>query len=269
MYDLQIQIINYNTKRYLEVCLDGLFKDLKDSGLKYKVLVLDNNSDDDLSDTEEKYSGEEISFSNSDKNLGFGGGHNFLSKKTDSKFVLILNSDIKFIQPDTVKNLYERLISKSEFSVAGPKLLLEDLSCQEFDHGELHGIYSWMKNNYGSSYWKPRDSEAEAAWVSGAVFLCDKKVFEKVNGFDEKFFLYKEEEDLCKRIREDGFKILYFPEVRVLHIGHVVAKRSIHFSDSMDHFLNKHYRKNMSYKILDTIKKIKDISLYGKVRQRS
>ena len=58
MYDLQIQIINYNTKRYLEDCLDGLFKDLKDSGLKYKVLVLDNNSDDDLSDTEEKYSGE-------------------------------------------------------------------------------------------------------------------------------------------------------------------------------------------------------------------
>ncbi|MBK9334917.1 MAG: hypothetical protein IPM96_21585 [Ignavibacteria bacterium] len=54
MYDLQIQIINYNTKKYLEDCLSGLFNDLKGSGLKYKALVLDNNSEDDLRDTEEK-----------------------------------------------------------------------------------------------------------------------------------------------------------------------------------------------------------------------
>lgn len=269
MYDLQIQIINYNTKKYLEECLSGLFYDLKSSGLKYKVLVLDNNSEDDLSDSEKRFSGEDVSFYYSKKNLGFGGGHNFLSEKADCRYILILNSDLKFIQPDTVKSMYDRLIKSSEFSVIGPMLVVEDLSRQEFDHGELTGIYSWVKNNYGSSYWKPRDSETEAAWVSGAVFMCDKSVFKKIGGFDEKFFLYKEEEDLCKRIREAGYKILYYPETRIMHIGHVVARRSAHFSESMDYYIAKHFENNMSYKILNTIKKIKDISLYGKVRSRS
>ncbi len=267
-YDILIQIINYNTIKHLETCLMSLFDDLESSVINYRIIVLDNNSNDNLEGLERLYADRSISFHYSKKNLGFGGGHNFISTLEDSKYILILNSDVKFIEKDSIKRLYGRLVGRSEYKVSGPRLVEEDMSQQSFDHGEIQGVASWIKNNYGSSYWKPRSEPAEAAWVSGAVFLIETELFRRVNGFDENFFLYKEEEDLCKRIREDGEKILYDPTVSVLHYGHVVAKRSEHFSNSMNYYLDKHFRKNLSYRILHSFKVIKDLTLYGKVKER-
>ncbi len=267
-YDLLIQIINFNTKRHLDTCLKSLFDDLEDFEISYKVIILDNNSDDNLGELEKKYEDQIISFHYSKKNLGFGAGHNFISAMQDSRYILILNSDIRFIEANSVKRLYERLIGSSSYKVSGPRLVEEDMTPQRFDHGELEGITSWMKNNYGSSYWKPRSKPAEAAWVSGAVLLIETGLFRSVNGFDEKFFLYNEEEDLCKRIREAGERILYDPTVSVMHYGHVVAKRSEHFSDSMNYYLDKHFRGNLRYRILHSFKILKDLTLHGKVRER-
>lgn len=267
-YDLIIQIINYNTKNYLAICLESLFTDLIDSGINYKIIVLDNSSNDNLEEIEQLYSEKNISFHYSRMNLGFGGGHNYLSSLEDSKYMLILNSDIKFIEINSIKRLYERLAVSNSFKVSGPKLVEEDMTQQRFDHGELQGVTSWIKNNYGSSYWKARNSPVEAAWVSGAVFLIETELFRKVKGFDEKFFLYKEEEDLCKRIRDSGERILYDPTVSVMHYGHVVAKRSEHFSNSMNYYLDKHFRKNFSYKILHSFKVLKDLTCHGKVKDR-
>lgn len=267
-YDLLIQIINYNTKSYLKTCLESLFTDLNDSGINYKIIVLDNNSDDNLEELEKHYADRSISFRNSKKNLGFGGGHNFISALEESSYILILNSDIEFIEKNSVKRLYDRLIGAGIYKVSGPRLVEEDLTQQRFDHGEISGIKSWIKNNYGSSYWKPRDKQTEAAWVSGAVLMIETDLFREVKGFDENFFLYKEEEDLCKRIRNAGEKILYDPTVTVMHYGHVVAKRSEHFSNSMNYYLDKHFRSNLSYKVLHAFKVIKDISLHGKVQKR-
>ncbi|MEO6693611.1 MAG: glycosyltransferase family 2 protein [Ignavibacteria bacterium] len=267
-YDLLIQIINYNTKKYLAICLESLFADLSGSGINYKIIVLDNNSNDNLKELELLYSDNNISFHYSKINFGFGGGHNFISKMDDSQYTLILNSDIKFIEKDSVKRLYDGLKASKLYKVSGPKLVEENMVQQMFDHGELFGIYSWIKNNYGSSYWKPRTKQTQAAWVSGAVFLIETNLYKSVNGFDKKFFLYKEEEDLCKRIRDSGEKILYDPTVSVMHYGHVVAKRNEHFSNSMKYYLDKHFRKKLSYKLLNALKIIKDLIFHGKVRER-
>ncbi|MEZ4690870.1 MAG: glycosyltransferase [Ignavibacteria bacterium] len=267
-YDLIIQIINYNTRKYLETCLESLFNDLNGCSINFKIIVLDNDSDDDLSDLVKLYEGKSISFHDSDKNLGFGGGHNYMSAMEKSKYILILNSDIKFIEDRSVERLYKKLDSSIKYKVIGPRLVEEDMKPQRFDHGELQGVASWIKNNYGSSYWRVRDRDTEAAWVSGAVFLIERELFEKIKGFDENFFLYKEEEDLCKRVRDAGEKILYDPEVSVMHYGHVVAKRSEHFSNSMNYYLDKHFRDNVSYKIINAFKVVKDLAFYGKVRER-
>lgn len=268
MTELLIQIINYNTKDYLETCLRGLINDLTTFDKEYRIVVLDNNSSDDLTSLAEHFGSMNVEFRRSEKNLGFGGGHNFISGLLDSKYILILNSDLKFIESDTVGRLYKRLNSDSMYSVAGPCLLLEDMSRQEFDHGEMSGLISYLKNNYGSSYWKPRVDESEAAWVSGAVFMCRTEAFKEAGGFDERFFLYKEEEDLCKRIRDKGRKILYYPEVKVMHIGHVVASRNEHFRNSMDYYLDKHFRNKLSYKLLHAAKVAKDVLIHGKIMER-
>lgn len=267
-YDLLVQIINYNTKKYLGICLESLIEDLKDSGINYKVIVLDNNSQDNLTELEQKFSSGRIEFRYSAKNLGFGGGHNYISKMEESRHILILNSDIKFIEKDSIKRLRDKLIDNDAYKVSGPKLVEEDFRQQRFDHGELEGMFSRIKNNYGSSYWKPRKNPAEAAWVSGAVLLIEYELFSRVGGFDENFFLYKEEEDLCKRIRESGDKILYDPTVSVMHFGHVVARRSEHFSESMEYYLNKHFKNKLSYRLIHAVKVLKDIALYQKIRKR-
>ena len=69
-------------------------------------------------------------------------------------------------------------------------------------------------------------------------------------------------------MRDAGEKILYDPEVSVMHYGHVVAKRSEHFSNSMNYYLDKHFRDNVSYKIINAFKVVKDLAFYGKVRER-
>ena len=109
MTDLVIQIVNYKTKDYLGSLLADLIKDLENSELKYEINILDNNSGDNLLEIENKYRQQNVSFYYSDKNLGFGGGHNFLSKKSNSKYILILNPDIRFIEKRTIDRLFFRI----------------------------------------------------------------------------------------------------------------------------------------------------------------
>jgi GT2 family glycosyltransferase len=267
-YNLAIQIINYNTKAYLKTCLDSLLKDMEGTAISYIINVLDNNSNDDLSDLESFYDKNKVRFYNSKINYGFGGGHNYLSKQCDSEYILILNSDILFIEDKTVERLYKTIAGSAEYKASGPRLVVESYEQQPFDHGELKGFMAYLKNNYGASYWKPRKEPVDSAWVSGAVFLVETAVFKGIGGFDEKFFLYKEEEDLCIRIRAAGAKILYDPRITVMHYGHVVARRSIHFDNSMNYYLDKHFRHKLVYKILHGMKVVKDVLRYGKVRQR-
>lgn len=244
--DASIQLINYNTKKYLEVCIDGAIRDLKEASIQGEILVLDNASLDDLSDLQEKYKKEQISFIRSEKNLGFGGGHNILAKQAKGEHLLLLNPDIEFIEKDTVKKLINT-IKGNKCAVVGPRLITKENTTQTWDHGELKGIRAWIMNNRGDSYWKDRKEPGDVAWVSGAAFLIKKSVFEEINGFDEGFFLYKEEEDLCLRLRNKGYQIWYESSIAMMHIGSVVAKKDEHIGKSKEYFRKKHFEGRVTY----------------------
>ncbi len=258
MLDLVVQIVNYKTKKYLSDCIDGVLGDLKTSNISFKILILENDSGDNLADLEEKYKDKQISFYYSDKNLGFGGGHNLLSKKAESKFLLFLNADIKFIESKTVERIVEFAVSLKRDVIAGPLLMSKD-GIQPWDHGELKGFKSWLTRKTGSSYWRERNKVGEVAWVSGAFFLISKQIFDKLGGFDEKFFLYKEEEDLCLRAMKLGYKIFYNPFIKVFHYGSVVASKDIFFDASDKYFYQKHFenRSIASYLMIKIFKKIR------------
>lgn len=248
-YDLVIQLVNYNTKKYLVDCLNDVIKDLQNSKINYVISVLDNNSNDDLKDLEEIYKDKKVFFYYSKKNLGFGGGHNFLAKKYNAKYVLLLNTDLKFIESNSIKRLYDFLIEnyQNNVKVVGPKLVMKNGKSQPFDHGEFKGIFGKITNWIGNTYWKNRDEILECSWVSGAVFMVEKNVFDEIGGFDENFFLYKEEEDLCLRLREKGYKVFYNPLVKVLHFGSVVAKKSKFMKNSHKYFIDKHFKNKKRY----------------------
>src|SRR3989344_3342676 len=100
MVDLAIQVVNYNTKSYLIRCLDDILRDLKGATFSYRILVLDNHSNDDLSDLAPRYGGR-VEFYRAASNGGFGAGHNFLARQDASRYILILNPDIEFPAPRT------------------------------------------------------------------------------------------------------------------------------------------------------------------------
>ena len=99
MDDIRIQIVNYKTRKYLLECLDSFFNDLRDSSLFYNVAALDNASGDDLSDLTSIFPDKKLSVTMGAENPGFGEGHNILARNQEARYLLLLNPDIKFIEP--------------------------------------------------------------------------------------------------------------------------------------------------------------------------
>jgi GT2 family glycosyltransferase len=189
------------------------------------------------------------------KNLGFGGGHNLLAKKGDAQYLFFLNPDTRIIESQSIQLLIRRA-SECKAQIVGPRLVMPSGKTQRWDHGELHGWKAWLTVNSGNSYWRERKEAVRAAWVSGAALLIEKKSFDNLNGFDENFFLYKEEEELCWRLRISGGNIVYDPTISIFHHVGVVAKKAEHLRKSTDYFLQKHFRHRFGYSFFRLINKV-------------
>lgn len=239
---LTIQIVNYNTKSYLKECLQTLLKDLAGAHFTWEINVLDNDSQDDLSDLQVQYASvSQVHFYFSKKNLGFGGGHNFLAKEAQGNYILLLNPDIKFIEDSTTPRLWQRITGDKKIKVVGPLLLTGNNVVQMWDHRDRE-----IMNFQIRPCRKKHEVPIKVAWVSGTVFLIEKRIFNQVEGFDEGFFLYKEEEDLCLRIRKLGGEVIYDPTIKVFHYGSVMAKKEVYMVKSIEYFNKKHRRTNLS-----------------------
>jgi N-acetylglucosaminyl-diphospho-decaprenol L-rhamnosyltransferase len=239
--DLAVQIVNFNTKEHLAPCLSSVVAALGRSGLDARVLVLENGSDDDLSDLAGRF-GDAVEFHESAVNLGFGGGQNLLARATRSRFLCFVNPDVVMAGTEDVFGVLLAAFDDPAVAAAGPMLVGADGAPQRWDHGELSGMRAWVSNHAGEAYWRERHDRADVAWVSGACTVIRREAFEAVAGFDERFFLYKEDEDLCLRVRQAGGRVVYEPAVRVRHVGSVVAqRRPEHFRPSIEHYMAKNF----------------------------
>jgi N-acetylglucosaminyl-diphospho-decaprenol L-rhamnosyltransferase len=247
--DVAVQVVNYRTRRQLEPCLRSVLDDLAGSAVRHRVLVLENGSGDDLSDLAARHP--EVDFSASERNLGFGGAHNLLAGRHDAAALLLLNPDAQLVEPRTVERLLAAL--GDGIVAVGPQLVSAAGAVDPRDHGELRGLRARVAQAAGHSHYRRRDAPADAAWVSGAACLVDRKAFDGVGGFDPEFFLYKEEEDLFLRIRRRGGRVLYLPTVRVRHDGGVVASRDEHLAASVARFADKHIRSRVQRRLMPPV----------------
>src|SRR4051794_8495240 len=239
--DLAVQIINFNTKGHLAPCLSSVVAALGRSALDARVLVLENGSEDDLSDLAGRF-GDAVELHESAVNLGFGGGQNLLSRTTRSRFLCFVNPDVVMAGGGGVFGALLAVFAEPAVAAVGPMLVGADGAPQRWDHGELSGARAWISNHAGEAYWRERHDRADVAWVSGACMVIRRDAFEAAGRFDERFFLYKEEEDLCLRLRQAGHRVVYEPAVRVRHVGSVVAKRRPeHFRPSIEHYVAKNF----------------------------
>lgn len=235
---LAVQIVNYRSRRYLERCLATLVADLDGSGVDYEINLLENASGEELADLEPRFRACRV-FS-APRNLGFGGGHNLLAAETAAPNLLILNPDVELIEPETGKRLLGALAAEESVKVVGPKLVGRSGEAQRYDHARLHGLRAQLALRGGHSYWRETVLRQDAAWVSGAVMLVEHDVFAEIHGFDEKLFLYKEDEDLCLRIRGLGGRVVYDPSIVVRHHGSVVADRREALQVASSYYFEKH-----------------------------
>jgi GT2 family glycosyltransferase len=237
--DLAIQIVNYRTREHLARCLQSVTEDLAGSSHAYTIDVLDNASGDDLAFVAERYPQSRIH--HSPRNLGFGAGHNLLATITEAPVILLLNPDVEVVTTGAIEFLFEILAADREIGVVGPRLVDQAGKASRWDHGRLSGVRAQISRRAGHSYWRPSDRPLDVAWVSGAAMMTRREHFSAVKGFDERFFLYKEEEDLCLRMRQRGCVIRYEPRVSFFHEGSVVAARGAELSRSERYFISKHF----------------------------
>lgn len=228
-FDLSIIIISYNTEKITIDCLKSIIKSLKNSSLKYEIIIVDNASKDNSVSSIKKLKSEiknrnlKINLIENKENIGFGPANNQAVKLAKSDYLLFLNSDIIVLNAAIEKlyNFYKQ--NEKLFNFLGGKLLNKDGTSQPscgpmytlpmiFAHLFLRGDY-WELTRYSPKKIK------EVDWISGACILTKKEYFEKLDGFDEKIFMYMEEIDLFYRAKKHGFKVFFYPEAQFIHLG--------------------------------------------------
>ena len=262
MIKLTVVIVNYNSGEYLEKCLQSL-KNVKGEA-EMKIFVVDNaSSDQSINNSQKKFP--EINYILNSENLGFGKANNQVLKKLKTEYVLILNPDCE-VNSGVLKRLLEYMEEDPEVGVATAQIKLAngkiDLTAHRgFPTPWASFLYLLGDNSLYHLSNKSFKQIHEVDSVSGAFFLTGKSILDKVGLFDEDYFMYAEDIDLCYRIKKAGFKIMYFPDIEVLHHKGISSglkkhsqeltradletkKRSLdHFYETMKIFYKKHYEK--------------------------
>jgi N-acetylglucosaminyl-diphospho-decaprenol L-rhamnosyltransferase len=217
--DISIIIVNYKSKDKLKACLASI-KQSDLSSIEYEVIVVENASGDDLSDLKENFE-----LVQSDINLGMGSGNNLGIQRAKGDFLLILNPDT-ILKRDAIKILFNSAKKDKDVAIIGPKLLNPDsslqLSCAYFPRPwtpifrrtflslffERHLNWFLMKNF-------SHDTIREVDWLMGSCLMIKREGFA---GFDERFFMYFEDIDVCRQAWKSGKKVVYNPEAEVFHL---------------------------------------------------
>ena len=268
MPKLSIIIVNYNTYSLSKQTIDSILN--RTYPFEYEIILVDNASSDGsiemLKDDFKEISNIHIII-NKD-NLGFGKANNIGYGKSTGEYILLLNSDT-VVGDNCLTKCMDYIEQRQNIGALGCKVMLEDGT---LDHACKRGfptpkasLYYFLKLGkkdpikYGlyDAMHLGEDEVGEVDVLTGAFMLMPKEVIEKVGLFDEDYFMYGEDIDLCYKIKEAGYDIVYYPEAHIYHLkgGSSKKKRTkviYNFHDAMWIFYRKHYinKYNMGITIL-------------------
>lgn len=259
--DLSIIFVNYKDKEHLLDALEAVYG--SQVHFEYEAIVIDNDSrDGSLDAVKEKF------FSDANKvartklvpnvNNGFVGGNNLGISLATGEYTLLLNCDTK-LNPDTLQIMMDFMKSHSEVGIATCKLMKAngdlDWACRRsfpdpwvsfFKLSGLSKLFPTSKKlaSYNLTY-KSVDEETEIDACAGAFMFISPACLNVVKGFDTDYFMYGEDLDMCKRAKDAGFKIWYYPKTTTIHYkgqsSRKASSRSLYaFHDAMWIFYRKH-----------------------------
>lgn len=225
MLDLSIIIVSFNTKKLLTDCLKSLMVDGRWLETKGEIIVVDNGSSDGSVEEVRKFKiqnpGFKIRLIENEENLGFAKANNQGIKIAKGKYILLLNSDTE-VKPGVLEELVKFVQNHPEAGVVGARLLNPDGSIQPsvYHFPTILGAIKEFWLGWGGSYEKypltgtnPVIVEA----VTGAAMLIPRRTVEKIGYLDERYFLYFEDLDYCRRAKKAGLKVFYLPCANFVH----------------------------------------------------
>ncbi len=221
MTDLSIIIVSWNTVDLLRDCLSGI--PAAGGHLACQIIVIDNASTDGSPQmVAERFP--DVTLILNTENVGFSRANNQGIALAQGRHVVLLNSDT-ILPPASLKNLVRFMDDQSDVGACSPRLLTKEGVPQAYAFGDdpslgylLRRGMTRLLRNRSVHDWGV-DCTVDMDWVSGACLLLRGEALAQVGGLDEQIFMYFEDADLCRRIRQAGWRICYVPEIQITHLG--------------------------------------------------
>ena len=282
---VSVIIVSFNVKQYLLHAINSIHQ--SQYAGEVEIIIVDNNSFDGSVSVIQK-SFPDIMIYKNKVNVGFGKAANQAAGKATGEYLLILNPDT-IIQENTISKFVEYLEEHPDVGIIGPKILNADgslqLACKRsfptisVALPKLLGLTSLFPKSkwagkYNLTYLDP-DKIHKVDAISGSCMFIRQELFHRLDGFDEHFFMFGEDLDLCYRINQAGYEIHYFPVTQIIHYQGESVKTAPYdslnaFYNAMILFSNKHFSRSQSiltnFTIRLGISLRKGMSIFGELR---
>lgn len=237
--DLSIIIVNFQTVKLIKFCIQNIKK--LNLPFAYEIIVVDNHGSDGFLEMIDK-NFLDVRYIRSIKNRGYAAGNNLGIINAKGKYLLIINPDVALLD-DAILKMLRYMEQNPDVGIIGPKLLNADKtlqhSCGKFPDWRLPFFRrtflsktktgkNWL-NNYFIMDWD-HNQNREVDWLFGACLMISKIALEKVGLLDERFFLYLEDTDWCRRFWENNYKVVYFADAKIIHYHQRSSAESIGLS---------------------------------------
>ena len=230
--EISIIIVNYNSSEYTKKCIQSIFT--YENKSNYEILIVDNKSNEinrKILEDSEVLKDKRVEIIFSEDNNGFGIGNNLAAQKAKGEYLLLLNTDT-ILNSDILEFCLSKFKEEKKLGILGLQLLYFDGSLQA-SYGyfpklkqEIFELFplSFKKNfekitNPLALSLSENEFSKDVDYVSGAFIVIKNSVYKKVNGFDPRFFMYFEETDLCKRVKDLGFQNVIYNNKVIMHKG--------------------------------------------------
>ncbi len=237
MFDVCVTIVNTKEREEIEKSLNSFYLDANDSGLSFAVVIIDNASGENVEELTNKYPN--LSVIKHKTNKGFGYSHNRALENNEARYYFILNPDTSFPPGQNfLKKFIQFMDSNPRVGIAGPKIFYPDnslqYSCYRFP-SFFQPVFSRTSlgqtriGKISTDKYLMKDFDHNSTipvdWVMGSAMLFRRDAYKQVGGFDERYFMYAEDSDLCRRLWEAGWAVYYVHDIYLLHThGRASAK---------------------------------------------
>ncbi len=250
--DISIIIVNYKSKGLTLNCIKSIVE-ADFENLSREIIVVDNNSEDNIGEIL-AWQYPDVVFIPNPVNVGMGAGNNVGIRRARGEYIVVMNPDTIAFK-DTFTRLHAFLEAHPRVGLAGPKQFNPDRSVQDSAyrwHSLLMPLYRrtflgrLSSTRRSVAHFLMHDYDKKEArdvdWVLGSCLFIRAKALREVGLFDERYFLYFEETDLCRRFWEKQWRVVYFPDARIIHNHDRASARQPWYTFFMSRMARNHVR---------------------------